>query len=106
MVVGLFLPGQPQQSLAVFLTLGKDRDFFIDHTFGQLALLHPADDGQRGRGYIMGHGRVLPILFFNIIQHPVKQYNKNCTGGRGKAQVFFRFAKNAFTGNSFFTVIF
>ena len=45
-VVRLFLAGEAQQHLLVFLALGEGGNLLVDHTFRQLALLHPADDVQ------------------------------------------------------------
>ena len=59
LVVGLFLPGQPQKGLFIFFALGKGSDFFVNDTFRQLILLHLLDDGQSCGGDAVGHGKSL-----------------------------------------------
>ena len=63
-VMGLFLPGQPQKGPAVFFALGEGGDFLVNNAFGQLTLLHPADDPQGSFGYLMGHGSYLLYCIF------------------------------------------
>ena len=46
LIMGLFLPGQPQQGLLVFVALGEGGDLFVNDAFRQLVLLHPADDAE------------------------------------------------------------
>ena len=76
LAVGHLLLRQAKQGPAVLLALGKGCDVFVDDALVELALLHPADDGQSLRGYVLGHNGSLPFCYDGIIAQNVK----NCKG--------------------------
>ena len=72
LIVGVFLLGQAEQGLLIFLALGKGGDFCVNNTFRQLVLLHLLDDGQSLLGYGCTHKKSSLVLFFYIIYNMEK----------------------------------